>query len=73
MVDTVIADGESQSAGRMVTYINAVRPTTDVFDGFLVHSRGDRMTPVVADQPPVTGALIRTEPASPTSRSRCRR
>ncbi len=36
----VIAAGESQSASRMVTYINAIHPLVDVFDGFLVHSRG---------------------------------
>jgi hypothetical protein len=37
---TVIAAGESQSAFRMVTYINAVHPLADIYDGFLVHSRG---------------------------------
>lgn len=36
----VFALGESQSAGRLVTYINAVQPLVDVFDGFVVHSRG---------------------------------
>ena len=36
----VIAMGESQSAFRMVTYINAVNPLAHVYDGFLVHSRG---------------------------------
>lgn len=36
----VIAAGESQSASRMVTYVNAIHPLVDVFDGFLVHSRG---------------------------------
>jgi Alpha/beta hydrolase domain len=36
----LIAVGESQSAGRMVTYIDAVHPLAGVFDGFLVHSRG---------------------------------
>ena len=36
----VIAIGESQSAFRMVTYIDAVQPVAKVFDGFLVHSRG---------------------------------
>jgi hypothetical protein len=36
----VLAVGESQSAGRLVTYINAVHPLVDVYDGFLVHSRG---------------------------------
>ena len=35
----VIAMGESQSAGRMVTYIDAVQPLVDVYDGFVVHSR----------------------------------
>jgi hypothetical protein len=36
----VIAVGESQSAFRMVTYINAAHPLDRVYDGFLVHSRG---------------------------------
>ncbi|MSO77980.1 MAG: hypothetical protein EXQ79_00045 [Acidimicrobiia bacterium] len=40
VVERVIAMGESQSAFRMVTYINAVHPRTHVFDGFLVYSRG---------------------------------
>ena len=35
----VIAIGESQSAGRLVTYIDAVHPLAHVYDGFLVHSR----------------------------------
>jgi len=38
-VKKLIGDGESQSAFRMVTYINAIQPQTDMFDGFLVHSR----------------------------------
>ncbi|MFT4519641.1 MAG: hypothetical protein ACI9JM_002038 [Halioglobus sp.] len=40
--DVVIADGESQSASRMVTYIDAIQPIENVFDGFFVHSRGTR-------------------------------
>jgi len=36
----VIALGESQSAGRMATYVNALGPRYDVFDGYLIHSRG---------------------------------
>ncbi|WP_110181919.1 alpha/beta hydrolase domain-containing protein [Nocardioides solisilvae] len=35
----VIATGESQSAFRLTTYVNAFSRTTGVFDGFLVHSR----------------------------------
>jgi hypothetical protein len=36
----VIAAGESQSAGRLTTYIDAAHPLVQVYDGFLVHSRG---------------------------------
>src|SRR2546427_1972202 len=39
-VKRVIAAGESQSAFRLVTYIDAVHPLAEVYDGFLVHSRG---------------------------------
>jgi hypothetical protein len=42
----VIATGESQSAGRLVTYVNAVHPVADIYDGFLVHSRGDNGAPI---------------------------
>lgn len=37
---SVIALGESQSAFFMTGYVNAVHPLVDVYDGFLVHSRG---------------------------------
>lgn len=37
--ELLLAAGESQSAGRMVTYVNAVHPVAGVYDGFLVHSR----------------------------------
>ena len=36
----VVAEGESQSAFRLTTYIDAVQPLTHEYDGFLVHSRG---------------------------------
>ena len=39
-IKRVIAVGESQSAFRMVNYINAVHPLAGIYDGFLVHSRG---------------------------------
>ena len=35
----LIAAGESQSAGRMMTYIDAVQPIAHVYNGFLVHSQ----------------------------------
>jgi len=37
--DHVILIGESQSAFRMTTYVNAVQPEAEAYDGFLVHSR----------------------------------
>ncbi|MEZ5246238.1 MAG: alpha/beta hydrolase domain-containing protein [Acidimicrobiales bacterium] len=36
----VIAVGESQSAFRLTTYVNAIDPVAQLFDGFLIHSRG---------------------------------
>jgi hypothetical protein len=35
----LIAAGESQSAGRLMTYIDAVQPIAHPYDGFLVHSQ----------------------------------
>lgn len=40
VIKGILADGESQSAGRMVTYFNAIQPLAQVFDGFLIHSTG---------------------------------
>lgn len=37
---TVLAEGESQSAFRLTTYIDAIQPMAHVYNGFLVHSRG---------------------------------
>jgi Alpha/beta hydrolase domain len=36
----IVAAGESQSAGFLTTYVNAIQPQAHVFDGFFVHSRG---------------------------------
>jgi len=64
-VQRIIADGESQSASRMTTYINAVQPVADVYDAFLVHSRGDRSVGVAPGQQ-LAPATIRTDLRSPT-------
>ena len=48
-----IADGESQSAGRMYTYINAVQPLAKVYDGFFVHSRSAGAPLSEAPQPAI--------------------
>jgi hypothetical protein len=42
----IIAAGESQSASRMVTYVNGVQPLTREFDGFFIHSRGGGAAPL---------------------------
>jgi Alpha/beta hydrolase domain len=43
---TVLAEGESQSAFRLTTYINAIQPLVHEYDGFLVHSRGGGSAPL---------------------------
>ncbi len=43
---TLIAVGESQSAGFLTTYVNAIHPVAGVFDGFLIHSRGAGSAPL---------------------------
>src|SRR5207244_429656 len=50
-VKRVIAIGESQSAFRMVTYINAIHPTAHIYDGFLVHSRGGAFGATLSEAP----------------------
>ncbi len=60
----VIAIGESQSAARLVTYIDAIHPLARVYDGFLVHSRGGGAAPLSLPQPVFDGpplALIRDD------------
>jgi hypothetical protein len=64
-VRRLIAAGDSQSAFRLVTYIDAIHPIAHVYDGYFVHSRGafgaalsERPQPVI----PVPGtAEIRSD------------
>jgi Alpha/beta hydrolase domain len=48
-VEYMIGVGESQSAWRMATYVNAIHPTVELFDGFLIHSRGNRSAALSQD------------------------
>jgi hypothetical protein len=62
----VIAAGESQSAFRMTTYIDAVEPLTKgVYDGYFVYSRGNDGAALAQDPQPAVAApsptLIRTD------------
>jgi hypothetical protein len=67
-VRRVIAIGESQSAFRMVTYVNAIHPIAHVYDGFLVHSRGGSgaglrasLVPGMRDPQLPASTIIRTD------------
>lgn len=66
----VLAVGESQSAFRLTTYVNAVHPLDDeVFDGFLVHSRGGGAAPLDDGEGLASGVagsvLLRDDLAAP--------
>jgi Alpha/beta hydrolase domain len=61
----LIADGESQSAGRMTTYVDAIAPTAKVYDGFLIHSNGATGAPLSGTLRPPTPTLLRTDLARP--------
>jgi hypothetical protein len=64
-IERIIAIGESQSAFRFTTYINAVHPLAQVFDGYLVHSRGGAGAALsqdpLPDIPAPTPTFIRTD------------
>jgi hypothetical protein len=58
-VDSVYLTGQSQMAGYAVTYVNAIHPRHQVFDGFLVAYRGTRATNLQYAAP-VDGAVPST-------------
>jgi hypothetical protein len=60
-VEHLIADGESQSAFRMLTYVNAIHPTARAYDGFLIHSRNGGGAPLVSGFTGVQTARVRTD------------
>ena len=66
-VRTMIATGRSQSAFRLVTYINAFHAQAHLFDGYFVHSRGANAAGLTAEQlardadPIPAGAHIRAD------------
>ncbi|MEE4143610.1 MAG: alpha/beta hydrolase domain-containing protein, partial [Halieaceae bacterium] len=61
----LIAYGQSQSAGRLVTYVNAIHPLYNAYDGYMIHSRGDSSSPLAQDPQvaiPTPGAVrVRTD------------
>lgn len=61
-----IADGESQSASYLTTYVDALAPTTHLFDGYLIHSRGNNGSPINTAAPAQPNVvLIRTDLRTP--------
>jgi hypothetical protein len=65
-VQRVLAAGQSQSASRLGTYINAVQPLTKAFDGFLVQDRTANLAPLFDKDAGVPAAAhIRTDGAAP--------
>ena len=44
--ERLIAVGDSQSAFRLTTYLNGIDPLTQIFDGFLIHSRNGGSAPL---------------------------
>jgi hypothetical protein len=67
--ERLIAIGESQSAIRMVTYVNAIHPVSGIYQGFLIHSRGGGGSPLSqAPQASITvpaPSFIRTDLLEP--------
>ncbi len=49
VAERLIAAGESQSASRMVSYINALAPIHNVYDGYFIHSRLGSSAPLAQD------------------------
>ena len=54
----VLAAGESQSAGLLVTYVNSIDPVARIFDGYLIHSRFGWARDLDASRRPAAGAPI---------------
>lgn len=69
-VKHVLADGESQSAGFLTSYVNGVDPLHRVYDGFLIHSRfggaapldGDYLTGMMGQSPSLAKMSVRLRP-----------
>ena len=59
--ERVIAIGESQSAFRLTTYVNAIGPKTDIWDGYLIHSRGNSGAALNVDVKMPADQRIRTD------------
>jgi hypothetical protein len=68
-VERMIGIGQSQSARYLATYVNAIHPTIELFDGFLIHSRGAGSAAISqspqAEAPTPSPTFIRTDLPEP--------
>ncbi len=67
-VRRLIADGESQSASRMTTYVNAIAPISHAYDAYLIHSRSAGASSLSLTGPGASlpnPAFIRTDLTTP--------
>ena len=67
--ERIVALGESQSSFFLTSYVNAVQPSAAVYDGFFIHSRGERGaslsgTPMASPDVP-RGLRIREDTSAP--------
>ena len=69
VLERMIAAGQSQSAFRLVSYVNGVSPLIDLFDGFLLMARGGGSANIsqspLEDVPTPEAVFIRTDQATP--------
>ena len=63
----ILADGHSQSANGLTTYVNAIHPLAEQYDGFLLHGRGVSGLPLDPDAGGAvpSAAIIRTDTTAP--------
>ncbi|HWZ73009.1 MAG TPA: alpha/beta hydrolase domain-containing protein [Casimicrobiaceae bacterium] len=66
-VERVVAAGHSQSANGLATYVNAIDPLVEVYDGFLLHSRSVTALRLFPGDPGVvpTASVIRSDTTAP--------
>jgi hypothetical protein len=60
----LLADGQSQSAIRMLTYVNAIHPDARMYDGFFIHNRAG-FGASLGDGYSDTVAMVRTDLDAP--------
>lgn len=62
---TILAAGESQSAGYMSTYVDGIDPISKAFDGYLIHSRGASASKLGPDVTMPPAAQLRSDMRAP--------